>query len=206
MLFRSDQETLSRVCEPFFTTKERGKGTGLGLSTVYGIVKQHGGHLQIESAPGKGSTFRIYLPRTEEANGVKTNGAGEAREVQRGHETILVAEDDEAVRKMACLVLERQGYRVESAGSGLGCLALVNGDGKRIDLLLTDIVMADMNGRALYTQLSEKVPGLKVIYMSGYADDVITDRGVLDPSIHFIQKPFAPQVLSRKVREVLDAA
>lgn len=200
-----DRTTLAQACEPFFTTKERGKGTGLGLSTVYGIVKQHGGHLKIDSVLGQGSTFTVYLPRTDETGGVAGSPSGDGSAVPRGTEHILVAEDNDAVRRTARQVLERQGYRVTDADCGEACLDIARNATGRFDMLLTDIVMADMNGRTLYTRLVESVPGLKVLYMSGYADDIIANHGVLEDGIEYIQKPFSPQALSRKVRQVLDS-
>ena len=200
-----DHTTLDRICEPFYTTKEHGKGTGLGLSTVYGIVKQHGGHLRIDSSPGQGSTFTVFLPRMEMPADSTQPDYSPVRMAPRGRENILVVEDNDAVRKMACQVLQRQGYQVIAAESGQACLDLVNATQARVDLLLSDIVMAGMNGRNVYERLAVIRPEVRVIYMSGYADEVVTHRGILDEGIQFIQKPFTPQALAQKVRHVLDA-
>lgn len=198
-----DQATLARICEPFFTTKERGKGTGLGLSTVYGIVKQHGGHLAITSAPGRGSAFTIYLPRLDDTDTESADGAAEAQGSPRGTERILLVEDDESVRKMARYLLERQGYSVTEADSGMAGVRAAE-ERAPFDLLLTDMVMPDMNGRTLYERLAPAVPGLKVLFMSGYADDEVAGAGMPGEHARFIQKPFTSQALSRMVRDVLD--
>ncbi len=200
-----DPDTLRNVCEPFFTTKERGKGTGLGLSTVYGIVKQHGGHLRIESAEGKGSTFTIYLPRFEGTPDEPVPASVPSLPGQRGSEHVLVVEDDHAVRTMTCQILERLGYRVSSAAQGQEGVDLAMLGGEPIGLLLTDIVLPDMSGRDVFERMAALQAGLRVLYMSGYAGDVISTHGVIEDGVEFIQKPFAPQALARKVRQVIDA-
>jgi PAS domain S-box-containing protein len=199
-----DKETQARIFEPFFTTKEQGKGTGLGLATVYGIVKQSGGSIWVYSEPGHGTTFKIYLPRIE--------GTGEAvapvearDERVNGSETILVAEDDEGVRKLTVEVLRAAGYTVLEAATGPETIALGERHQGDISLLVTDVVMPGMNGRVLAEQLSARLPGMKVLYLSGYTDDTIVSHGVLDDSVSFLQKPFSPPALARKVRAVLDA-
>jgi signal transduction histidine kinase/CheY-like chemotaxis protein len=200
-----DQDTLRLVCEPFFTTKDRGKGTGLGLSTVYGIVKQHGGHLQIESTEGKGSSFTIYLHRIEGPQDLRVPASVPSPPAERGSEHVLVVEDNDAVRTMTCQILERLGYRVTSAAGGQAGLDLVRAGGDPIGLLLTDVVLPDMSGRDVFERLSALQPGLRVLYMSGYAGEVISTHGVLEEGVQFIQKPFAPQSLARKLRQVIDA-
>jgi PAS domain S-box-containing protein len=198
-----DAGTLTHIFEPFFTTKERGKGTGLGLATVYGVVKQSNGYIWVDSAPGKGASFQIYLPRH-----VGEPGADEPKndsgEKLRGSETILLVEDAEPLRKLAQTFLEAGGFRVLPAESGEVALEVAAGFRGTFDLLLTDVVMPGMNGRVLAEQLSPRQPGMKVLYMSGYTDSFIAGHGVLDPETHLLHKPFTEEVLIRKVREVLD--
>jgi len=199
-------EVQRNLFEPFFTTKERGKGTGLGLSTVYGIVKQHGGGVTVYSEPGRGSTFRIYLPGIP--GPVVAEVPGEAPDpapARGGSETILVVEDSDMVRGVACDMLRRLGYRVLAAADGEGCLRIAEAHPGPIDLLLTDVVLPRMNGKEIANHLRELRPGLEVLYMSGYAADVIVHHGAVDEGVHFIQKPLSFETLARKVREVLDA-
>jgi signal transduction histidine kinase len=200
-----DPDTLRRVCEPFFTTKDRGKGTGLGLSTVHGIVKQHGGHLRIESVEGKGSTFTIYLPQFDGTRDERVPASAASLPGQRGSEHVLVVEDNDAVRTMTCQILDRLGYRVTSAARGQEGVDLVMASGEPIGLLLTDIVLPDMSGRDVFERMAARQPGLRVLYMSGYAGDVISTHGVIEEGVQFIQKPFAPQALAQKMRQVIDA-
>jgi hypothetical protein len=192
-------EVQQRIFEPFFTTKPQGTGTGLGLATVHGMVRQSGGWIWVYSEPGSGTTFKIYLPGTDEAVPrphaiVKTD--------LRGNETILVVEDQDEVRTLAVTVLERYGYRVLSAAGGEEAIALAKGFQGTIHLLLTDIVMPGMNGRSLATQLAAERT-LRVLFMSGYTEDAIAHRGILDAGLEYIQKPFTPESLAAKVREVL---
>jgi two-component system cell cycle sensor histidine kinase/response regulator CckA len=196
-------ETLAHIFEPFYTTKERGKGTGLGLATVYGIVKQSNGYIVVDSAPGKGTTFQIYLPQHI------GKPATEEREVDsgeklRGSESILLVEDSEPLRKLAQTFLESAGFRVMSAEHGEDALQVASRHGKTFDLLLTDVVMPGMNGRVLAEHLLPRQPGMRVLYMSGYTDSFIAGHGVLEPGTHLLHKPFTDEVLIRKVREVLD--
>ncbi len=198
------QEVKERVFEPFFTTKEKGKGTGLGLSMVYGIVKQSSGNIWVYSEPGHGTTFKIYLPRTEEE--VDTLHEREEKDFfPRGSETVLLVEDDELVRDLANRLLKQQGYRVLDAANGEEALRVAKEhDRETIHLLLADIVMPQMGGKALADRLKILRPNVKVLYTSGYADNAIVHHGVLDPGTHFLQKPFSLKTLSHKVREVLD--
>ena len=197
-----DEKTASQVFEPFYTTKERGKGTGLGLSTVYGIVKQSGGFIWAYSEPGKGSTFKVYLPRTEDRREVPDRGDSPVEDL-RGENTVLVVEDEEPIRKLAVTVLEQYGYAVLSAGDGEEALRIAAGHEGEINLLLTDVVMPRLGGRELYERLHQLRPGIKVLYMSGYTDNAIVHQGMLDPGISFLQKPCSPASLVRKVKEVL---
>jgi two-component system cell cycle sensor histidine kinase/response regulator CckA len=199
-----DSETLAHIFEPFFTTKERGKGTGLGLATVYGVVKQSGGYVWVESALGKGAAFEIYLPRIEELVSVPEPVAPIV-EAFRGAETILLVEDADALRKLTHMLLEQHGYHVLVAANGAAALQLVEQKPERIELLLTDVIMPGLNGRALAGRLELLQPGLKILYMSGYTDDAIMDHGVLESGTHLLHKPFSEENLIRKVREVLDA-
>jgi len=198
-----DPGTIANIFEPFFTTKEVGKGTGLGLATVYGIVKQSGGHISVTSDPGKGATFHVYLPRVEKS-------ASEPQKVPVstastcGQETVLLVEDSGVVRGLVREILERNGYNVLEASQGSDAILVCSGHKGAIHLILTDVVMPGMSGRELCTRLTPLYPGVKVIYMSGYTDDAIGHHGVLDPGTAYIQKPFTPNALERKVREVLD--
>jgi PAS domain S-box-containing protein len=200
-----DAETQVRMFEPFFTTKEQGKGTGLGLSTVYGIVKQSGGNIWVYSEVGKGTTFKIYLPRIDgvtEMNEARDTPA----ELPQGRETVLLTEDEEQVRQMIRKILEMNGYHVLEASGGDEALAIYKQHEGQIDLIMTDVVMPQMSGRELAQSLEVLHPGIKVLYMSGYTDDAIVRHGLLDQEIAFLQKPFTPDALMRKVREVLDAS
>ncbi|NPU85713.1 MAG: PAS domain S-box protein [Syntrophaceae bacterium] len=198
-----DRETLEHVFEPFFTTKEVGKGTGLGLAMVFGIVRQNEGFIHAYSEPRQGTTFRIYLPRVASARPEQSQ-PGEAVIPRRGEETILLAEDDEAVLTLTRSVLEALGYRVITAGSPDRAIQVVGESEETIHLLLTDVVMPGMNGRDLAERLVSLRPGLKCLFMSGYPADVIAHHGILEEGIHFVQKPFSIQALSEAVRRVLD--
>ncbi|MEW5817515.1 MAG: ATP-binding protein, partial [Spirochaetota bacterium] len=196
-------EVKERIFEPFFTTKEKGKGTGLGLSTVYGIVKQSGGNIWVYSELGRGTTFKIYLPRVDEP--VEEIGKKAVpEELPAGNETILIVEDNEEVRKLAVRILEKQGYKLLIATQGNEALLLGEKHGKPIHLMLTDVVMPGMDGRELANRLKVHHPETRVLYMSGYTDDTIAHRGILEKGMNYIQKPFTVELLLRKVREVLD--
>jgi len=198
-----DAATLTHIFEPFFTTKERGKGTGLGLATVYGVVKQSNGYIWVDSAPGKGASFQIYLPR-HVGQLAADEQIVDSKEKLRGTETILLVEDAEPLRKLAQTFLEAGGFRVFSAENGESALEVAARFGGAFDLLLTDVVMPGMNGRVLAEQMLPRQPGMKVLYMSGYTDSFIAGHGVLDPETHLLHKPFTEELLIRKVREVLD--
>jgi PAS domain S-box-containing protein len=198
-----DAETLSRIFEPFFTTKKRGEGTGLGLSTVYGIVKQSSGFIDVESTPGRGTRFTTYLPRTAATVDAVMEQAG--RRALTGSETILVAEDRAEVRVVARAILERHGYTVLEAADGREALAVVRSYEAPIHLLLTDVVMPVMGGRDLVNELQRTHPHIPVLFASGYTNDAIVRHGMLEPGLAFIQKPFTPEGLLRKVRELIDA-
>lgn len=197
-----DKETLDQIFEPFFTSKGIGQGTGLGLSTVYGIVKQNNGFINVYSEPGKGTTFRIYLPRN--ADQAVNTQPEMAVEIPPGHgETLLVVEDEPAILEMSKTMLEELGYRVLAAGTPGEAIGLAEGHEIKIDLLITDIVMPEMNGHDLAERLQSLYPGIKNLFMSGFTANVIARRGVLDEGEHFIQKPFSMEVLSVKVWEAL---
>jgi len=197
-----DEATKARIFEPFFTTKGPGKGTGLGLATVYGIVKQSGGFIWVYSEPGHGTSFKVYLPRVDAAP--ETVAAAEVASVAGGTETVLLVEDAAAVRTVAREVLERHGYTVLEAPNGEAGLHLAQSHGGPIHLLLTDVVMPVMSGRQLADQLARARPDMKVLYASGYTDDSIVRHGVLEEGTAYLQKPFTPESLARKVRDVLD--
>ena len=197
-------ETVAHIFEPFFTTKGSGKGTGLGLATTYGIVKQSNGYIWVYSEPGRGTTFKVYLPRFEEE--AETNTREKVRTAApKGNETVLLVEDDEAVRELTEMVLKSYGYNVLVAEEPAQAQRFANTTGLEIALVLTDVVMPTISGRELVRRLTDKHPHLRVLYMSGYTDNVITSGGVLEPGLAFLQKPFTPASLANKVREVLDA-
>jgi PAS domain S-box-containing protein len=196
------QEVKARIFEPFFTTKEMGKGTGLGLSTVFGIVKQHNGYIMAYSEPGKGASFKIYLPRVEGETEAEARKV--PQQVTGGKETILIVEDDEGLRTMAGMMLEDLGYTVLSCPSGEEALARLAAYEGNVALLFTDVVMPGMNGKGLAEEVRSLRPEVKVLYTSGYPDNDIAHRGVLDPGALFIQKPFTSAALGAKVRKALN--
>jgi two-component system cell cycle sensor histidine kinase/response regulator CckA len=199
-----DPEVLPHIFEPFFTTKQ-GKGTGLGLSTVYGIATQHGGYVEVDSRPGAGTRFRVCFPVAQEP--VQPEPAeGAAAPLPRGDETVLLAEDEPAVREATRALLSRLGYRALVARDGAEALALAAGHAGPIQLLLTDVVMPGLNGRELAARLQAARPGLAVVYMSGYSQDVVDQAGVLEEGLTLVQKPFQPATLAAALRRALAAA
>lgn len=199
-----DRETQARIFEPFFTTKEKGKGTGLGLSTVYGIVKQSGGHIWVYSEPGEGTTFKIYLPVCEHAPKAAAVGAPPVSRLG-GHETILLVEDDEHVRAVVRGILRRNGYRVVETRSPSEAIAAF-AEHPDIDLLLTDVIMPEMSGTELARQLSRMRTHVKLVCMSGYTGEATVRHGYLEPDVPFVQKPLTPETLLQTIRRVLDTS
>jgi two-component system cell cycle sensor histidine kinase/response regulator CckA len=199
-----DERTKSRIFEPFFTTKPAGRGTGLGLSTVYGIVKQTGGNIWLYTEPGKGTTFKIYLPAIA-ALPEDIGKVAPAEAPRRGAGTVLVVEDDEQLRRLTHRALDAQGYTVLVADRGGTALDIARRHKGDIDLLLTDVIMPDTNGRKLADTIRAARPGLKVLYMSGYPDGAIASHGMLEPGVAYLAKPFTTEAITRKVREVLEA-
>jgi len=197
-----DAATIGQLFEPFFTTKELGKGTGLGLATVYGIVKQNSGEIHVESQPGNGTTFVIHIPRQTPAPGDRPLAS--QLPAPRGSETILLVEDDESNLQIAQLLLEEIGYSVICSQYPTEACNLYEQHASKIKLLLSDVIMPELNGRELYNRVKIIDPDIKVLFMSGYTDDVITHRGVLPDGVNFIHKPFTISQLAEKVRAVLD--
>ena len=198
-----DKETCEQIFQPFFTTKEVGKGTGMGLATVYGIVKQNNGFINVYSEPEKGTTFRIYLPWFEE-EGVAIDKPRTHAEPLTGTETVLFVEDEEGLLKLGKVMLERLGYKVLTAGTPGQAIRLVEEHTSDIHLVLTDVVMPEMNGGDLWQRLSDIRPGMKYLFISGYTANVIAHRGILDEGVNFLQKPFSINDLAAKVREALE--
>jgi CheY-like chemotaxis protein len=194
------REVQARLFEPFFTTKPQGVGTGLGLATVYGIVKHAGGWIWVYSEVGRGSTFKIYLPRIDKP--VSQIQSAPKTDI-RGTETILVVEDQSDVRKLTVVALKKLGYKVHSASQPDEALALAQSFPKPIHLLLTDVVMPGMTGREMADRMTKLRPGLPVLFMSGYTDDAIVQYGVLEPGVAYIAKPFTTDSLGQKVRETI---
>ncbi|NIV55500.1 MAG: response regulator, partial [Gemmatimonadetes bacterium] len=201
------EEVQAHIFEPFFTTKELGKGTGLGLSTVYGIVKQSGGYVWVESQVGSGTSFRVFLPRAEAPARVGAP-SDEARTgstaLPDGSETVLLVEDEPAVRALVKKILEQRGYTVLEARGGHGAIGISETHAGPIDLLLTDVVMPEMSGRELAERLLPDRPNTRVLFISGYTEDAVVHHGIQNTRINFLEKPFSPGALVRKVREVLD--
>jgi len=198
-----DKETQQHLFDPFFTTKEIGKGTGLGLSTVYGVIKQNNGFIWVYSEPGQGSTFKIYLPKVKDDTEPEEKKRAFVENLD-GSETVLIVEDDDGLRKLALIILKRGGYRVLDAENGEDALRVVEAHDGSIDLLITDVVMPKMGGKEVAERLQSLYPQMKVLYISGYTDDAILHHGILQPGLNFFEKPFTPEELARKVREVLD--
>ncbi len=197
-----NEKVKSHLYEPYFTTKESGKGTGLGLATVYGIVKQNQGFINVYSEPGRGTTFKIYLPRHKTKEIIQQTGMPAV--ITGGHETILVVEDEALILTMTTAMLEKLGYRVLPAGTPTGAIRLANGFDGVISLLLTDVVLPEMNGRELAGRMKFLFPNLKVLFMSGYTAAVTVQHGVLEKTVDFIEKPFAKKELADKIRSILD--
>jgi CheY-like chemotaxis protein len=200
-----DKETLARAFEPFFTTKPMGQGTGLGLATVYGIVKQNNGFINVYSEPGKGTTFRIYLPRHGSEKVVSEEAPAQA-EAPMGTETVLLVEDEAALLELCGMLLEQLGYTVLATGDPRQAVQLAQEHVGEIHLLMTDVVMPEMSGRDLWQRLGELRPGLKCLFMSGYTANAIAHHGILDKGIHFLQKPFSLEQLAARLREALSAS
>jgi CheY-like chemotaxis protein len=198
-----DKDTLDNLFEPFFTTKEVGKGTGLGLATVYGIVKQNNGFINIYSEPGQGSTFKIYLPRLVVDKDID-KAVPEKKAAAGGTETILLVEDEPSILRMTRMMLERKGYTVLAATTPAEAVKKAKNHSDSIDLLMTDVIMPEMNGRDLAERITTFYPGISLLFMSGYTADVIANQGMLDDGVAFIQKPFSMADMTEKVREVLD--
>lgn len=197
-----DRETQSKIFEPFFTTKEPGKGTGLGLATIYGIVRQHLGHIWLYSEPGKGTTFNIYFPQA--ARQPENRKTGERKNSRSGADTIMVVEDQEQVRKMICLMLKQQGYFILEAENGQKGIEVAAAHNGNIDLLITDVVMPGLNGKELYNELFKSRPDLKVLFISGYPREIISYHGILEEGLNFLQKPVPLDLLTRKIREIIE--
>ncbi|MDX1777171.1 MAG: ATP-binding protein, partial [Desulfobulbales bacterium] len=198
------EETRQQIFDPFFTTKERGKGTGLGLSTVYGIVKQHESQISIYSEPGRGSTFKIFFPAADTCAASRTEEHETG--IPAGRETILVAEDDRTIKRMIRNYLEPLGYELLLADNGVQAMELSRSYEGEIDLLLTDVIMPEMNGQELADLMRKERPGVMIIFMSGYTDEVIAHHGVLEPGVNFIQKPVTPSKIARVLNDVLKSA
>lgn len=197
-----DERTRERIFEPFFTTKEMGKGTGLGLASVYGLIKQHKGFIDVESEPGRGTSFHIYLPALK--GGVTKREAPVEETLKGGTETILVAEDDEIIRGLTSSILREFGYTVIVAKDGIDAVEVFREDRDRINLLLLDVIMPRKNGKDAYEEIRMLRPGIKVLFISGYSADMISKEGILEKGLSFISKPVSPSELLRKVREALD--
>ena len=196
-------EVLAKVFDPFFTTKEAGKGTGLGLSMVYGFIKQSNGHIEVQSAPGRGTTFRLYLPRTAEA---LEEPAPQAKpSAPRGAERILVVEDEPGVRTIAVEQLRSLGYHVDDAVDGTAGLAAFEAASQAYDLLLTDVVMPRMDGKALADAVASRWPPTRIVFMSGYAESAIVHEGTIDAGVLLLSKPFRKRELAQLIRQALDA-
>ncbi|MCX6628304.1 MAG: response regulator [Candidatus Solibacter sp.] len=200
-----DEETMRHIFEPFFTTKEVGRGTGLGLSTVYGIVKQSGGHIRVSSEPNKGSSFSIYLPRANELTPADAKGASGAMPAQRTGETILVVEDDATVRHLVVSMLKSSGYRVVAPATPHEALRICDEFSTPLDLLLTDVVLPEADGVEVAEKAVASRPNLRVLFMSGYTEHPVLRLPGFDRAAPFIQKPFTKATLTAKVREVLQS-
>lgn len=199
-----EKDIKDKIFDPFFTTKEQGKGTGLGLATIYGIVKQGGGSIQVESEPGKGATFKIYLPRIFEIMTVDAKPAA-APQSFKGSETILLTEDDPAVLNLVNITLKDYGYKVLKAKNGKKALEICKKYPDKIKLVITDVIMPKMSGKDLAREINRAYPAMKILFMSSYADEIIVHHGILEEGVNLIQKPFSPQELVKKIRNILDS-
>jgi len=197
-----DEKTRENIFDPFFTTKDVGKGTGLGLAMIFGTIKQHNGFINVYSEPGKGTTFKTYLPLSE--SGVKVMKEKEAGPISSGTETVLLVEDDENVRNVIKALLEEYGYSVIEAIDGKHALELFRENRDRIQLVITDIIMPGLSGKDLHNELMKITPGIKVIFVSGYPADVLAKKGIIDSDVNFISKPAKPEILLQMVRKILD--
>jgi CheY-like chemotaxis protein len=199
------EDVQTHIFEPFFTTKEVDRGTGLGLATCFGIIKQSDGHIWVYSEPGQGTTFKVYLPRILKSEAGSRFGHAELSDLPRGNETVLLVEDEAALRDLSLRMLHQQGYNVLEAANGDEALRVIQKHGdNNIDLVVTDVVMPQMGGKALADKLKIIRPNIKILFTSGYADNAIVHHGVLESDIDFLQKPFSLEMLVRRVREVLD--
>ena len=198
-----DQETLGKIFDPFFTTKEKGKGTGLGLSTVFGIVKQSNGYIWVDSAPGKGSSFNIYFPCAETQT-IPETPIETVKNQFSGNEQILLVEDEVSLNRMVSTMLKRYGYRVRQAFNAEEALAIYRKENRQIDLIITDVVMPGMNGIEMMEELTAQYGDIRVIYMSGYTDNEMIQHGLMEQGLHFLQKPFTPEQITKKIREIMD--
>jgi two-component system, cell cycle sensor histidine kinase and response regulator CckA len=198
-----DEGIRERIFEPFFTTKETGKGTGLGLAIVYGIVKQHDGYIDVSSQPGRGTTFTIYLPLITATD--QPPDSSDSRTVPRGTETVLLAEDEPLVRAITKTILEEFGYTVIEAEDGVDAVDRFQEHRERIQLIILDVIMPKRNGRQAYDAIRLLRPDVKALFMSGYADDILSSKGIRDEALHFIPKPLDQSILLHKVREILDS-
>jgi two-component system, cell cycle sensor histidine kinase and response regulator CckA len=200
-----DEETREKIFEPFFTTKMVGKGTGLGLSIIYGIIKQHNGFITVDSSPGRGTTFCVFLPLVaQEKQGLSERLRPELAPAPGGSETILLAEDDDVLREMNRAILEEAGYTVIEATDGREALDIFKVRGSSVDILVTDVIMPNMDGKRLCEEIMGIRPAMKVLFMSGYSTDILDGRGVADDGINFIPKPVMPSELLKRLREILD--
>jgi CheY-like chemotaxis protein len=198
-----DAETQSHIFEPFFTTKEAAKGTGLGLATVYGIVKQSAGSIGVYSEPGRGTTFRIYLPRVDQPLEEMTRQA-EPAHAMNGSEAVLIVEDDAEVRQLICQILRARGYQVLESTKGEEAIRIARAFPHALPLVVADVILPEMSGPEVVRQVEAARPGIRALYISGYTDEAVLRHGMLEPGVMFLSKPFVPEVLARKVREVLD--
>jgi CheY-like chemotaxis protein len=198
-----DAETRTRAFEPFFTTKEKGRGTGLGLATVYGIVKQTGGDVAVESTPGEGTTFTVFLPLDDTTPALEEPDGPAVEQPESDAATILLAEDEDVVRDLLFQILEQRGYNVLAARDGEEALTLADRHAGPIDLLVTDVVMPRLSGRELAERLEQRLPDLRVLFLSGYTDDAVVRHGVVEHAVPFLQKPFTAAALAEAVRGAL---